>query len=310
MLIQRFLFEIESQNTLGENVLWNSFEQVLYWTDIEEKRLYRWNAHTAVTTDIELPFRMSSFAFTKKSGVLLAAFDQGIAEYSLEDGALQWLASPEASNEHTRFNDGKCDTKGRYWIGSMVENGVFHKLNVEQQGALYCADWLDRPPQNKTHSDLRLSQHLSGLHISNGLAFNQDSSIMYHADSPKHSIQAYSLDPKGYIVNKVQFAKFEKHCFPDGACVDCLDNLWTAVWGGGYIACFSKTGKLLQKYPLPVTQPSCVCIGGPNMDWIFVTSARAGLSQKQLANQPSAGNVLVYQLQEALGREEPIAKLS
>lgn len=302
MLVQQFLFQIECQNTLGENVLWHAAEQILYWTDIEEKQLFMWSADTGETSSITLPFRMASFAFTEKNGVLLAAFEHGVGLYNIKDGELQWLLSPEANNEHTRFNDGKCDTKGRYWIGSMVEKGNYHKLDTKEQAALYC---IQPEEQGKCNS----RQVLSGIHISNGLAFSVDSSVMYHADSPKHKIYAYSLDTNGDILNKQLFAKFDKNSFPDGACVDANENLWTAIWGGANITCINKQGKKLFSYPLPVTQPTCVCIGGPNMDWLFVTSAKDGLSSQQLNKQPRAGNLFVYQLLEPVGRNEPIAQI-
>ncbi|MDT0596068.1 SMP-30/gluconolactonase/LRE family protein [Glaciecola petra] len=302
MLVKQFLFQIECQNTLGENVLWHTSEQVLYWTDIQEKELYMWNAESGRTSSISLPFRMTSFAFTANIGVLLAAFEQGIGLYNIQNGELNWLSSPESNNEHTRFNDGKCDTQGRYWVGSMVENGNYNKLDESEKAALYC---LKCEGANKYKS----KRVLSGLHISNGLAFNKDSSIMYHADSPKHKIYAYSLDRNGEIVNKKLFAKFEKNSFPDGACVDINENLWTAIWGGAHLACISNDGKKLFSYPLPITQPTCVCIGGPNMDWLFVTSAKDGLSAQQLVRQPKAGNLFVYQLVESLGRVEPITQV-
>jgi sugar lactone lactonase YvrE len=47
---------------------------------------------------------------------------------------------------------------------------------------------------------------------------------------------------------------------------------------------------------VPVSQPTCLSFGGPDLDLLFVTSARDGLTDKALALQPSAGDVFVYKM--------------
>jgi len=320
--INRLLFEIKCQNVLGEGVLWQSREQALYWTDIQGKALYK----CAMTNDLvqmlsnesfdapsrlrreeylqqevqmyELPFRLGSFAFTYNSHTLLAGFDNGLALYNFVSGELKWLSKQEVAHEHVRFNDGKSDFNGRYWLGSMVDSGDIKKLPKEQQGALYSFTF--------DNGQLVTSIALTGLHISNGLCFSSEDNLMYHCDSTTHKIYQYQLDDKGQIQAKKLFAKFDKDSFPDGACTDKHGNVWTAVWGGACVVCIDPKGVELFRHPLPVTQVSCVAIGGPNMNWLFVTTAQHNLSEEKRLKQPRAGNLFVYEISDSVGLTEPL----
>ena len=52
-----------------------------------------------------------------------------------------------------------------------------------------------------------------------------------------------------------------------------------------------KTGKLLQKIEMPAKQVTSVAFGGPNLDVLFVTTARQKLTEEDLKSQPKAGAV-------------------
>lgn len=64
---------------------------------------------------------------------------------------------------------------------------------------------------------------------------------------------------------------------PDGLCVDAEGCLWVACWGGSRLERISPEGELLQTVPMPVQQPSSCAFGGPELDRLYVTSAREGL---------------------------------
>lgn len=321
MQINRLLFEITCQNVLGEGVLWHPIEQTLYWTDIQGKSLYKCamthevtqtlcaepaNKHTTALREdylqqvlqvFDLPSRLGSFAFTNHTDTLLAGFEDGLALYNYASNELNWLSQQEVKADHIRFNDGKCDSNGRFWLGSMLEKGDIKKMPLEEQAALYSFTF----EQGKLVSE----KALSGLHISNGLCFSPNGKLMYHTDSVSHKIYQYHLDENGQIGTKKLFAKFDKHCFPDGACTDKQGNLWVAIWGGACVVCFNSKGQELFRHPLPVTQVSCVAIGGPNMNWLFVTSAHHKLSEEKRTKQPRAGNLFVYEISDSVGVSEP-----
>lgn len=52
-----------------------------------------------------------------------------------------------------------------------------------------------------------------------------------------------------------------------------------------------RTGRLLQTISMPATKITSVAFGGPNKDILYVTSAKNGLTDAELKDQPLAGSV-------------------
>ena len=55
--------------------------------------------------------------------------------------------------------------------------------------------------------------------------------------------------------------------------------------------------------PMPVSQPTCIAFGGEHLNLLAVTSARVGLSDDALQQQPQAGNLFIFQT-DVTGLEE------
>jgi sugar lactone lactonase YvrE len=133
-----------------------------------------------------------------------------------------------------------------------------------------------------------------GIQISNSLCFSPDGSTLYFADSPTGRIQAYELDAETGDPGRSQvFAEIDNGV-PDGSTVDAEGFLWNAQWGGGKVVRYAPSGSIDLELELPTTQPTCVCLGGEQLDHLFVTTATVELDPKSLASQPEAGNVLIY----------------
>ena len=271
---------VDCQNQLGEGVQWTSRDQSFWWTDIHSKKLFQYRLIEQQLTEWDLPDRLGCFAFTKNSRELLCAFANGFAFYSLVDGECNWIAKPEYQWPGNRLNDGRCDRQGRFWAGSITEQQDY----PNQSAGLYCLD-----------SQLHLSQHLSGLKISNTLCWNLDSNKIYHADSPSHSIHVYDFDKgTGWLTNQQLFAQIESGIEPDGATIDSENCLWNAQWGGSRVIRYRPDSTEDCRLTLPVTCPTCVAFGGDDLSLLAVTSARVGLSAEQLQQQPQAGSLFIY----------------
>ncbi len=272
---------IPCQNSLGEGVQWNHRDGTIWWTDILVCRLYCYLLDSEQLKHWDLPERLGCFAFTNHDSRLLMALESGFAWFDPESGAVEWIAKPEAHLLGNRSNDGRCDRQGRFWMGTMVEEA----RSPDQDAGLYCLD-----------QKCQVSRHLGGLQISNALCWSPDSRYLYHADSPSFTIRVYDFAADtGQLSHGRVFATTEAGVEPDGACVDAQGFVWNAQWGGHRVRRYSPAGELDLELSVPVSQPTCVAFGGDNLDLLLVTSARVGLSDAQLAQQPHAGNLLIYQ---------------
>jgi len=277
----RLVKSVAVANTLGEGVLWHADRKTVWWTDIERSALFEFDPQRDQLQSWQTPYRVASFGFVADSDALVVAFDRGIAIFEPDTGAIRWLVPPGVLAEGLRFNDGKVDARGRFWVGTMVEDAAIAALS----GALYCVD-----------GDGTLSEHGSGIAISNGLCWSPDNRTLYHADSPTRLIRAIQFDvDNGILGDAVPFARAETGNYPDGATVDSDGGVWSAQWGGSRVVRFAAGGQASQWIDLPVTQPTCAAFGGERFDTLFVTSARAGLSEDELAAQPEAGDLFIYE---------------
>jgi len=270
---------IAVENTLGECPLWDARTQSLWWTDIQARQLLRYDAEDQVTR-FTTPERLCSFGFTQAAGTLIAAFESGLALYAPETQAVTWLARP-ALPPGVRFNDGRVDRQGRFWSGTMVEAD-----GAPPRGTLYRLD-----------AARVLTEHEHGIAISNSLCWSPDGTRLYFADSPRRTIFVYDFDTAaGTLSNRRIFATTPEGAYPDGANVDSEGYLWSAHWGAGRVVRYAADGTVDRVLELPAEQPSCVAFGGPDLDLLFVTTARDGLTPEALARQPHCGNVFVYKV--------------
>lgn len=278
---------LEVGNTLGEGVLWDEIGQRVWWTDIQERLLYRYQPAKNILEKFDLPERLGSFGFVENSDCIIAAFESGFAFYHPESSRLEWVARPRHAASNMRFNDGRVDRTGRFWAGSMVEG------KGEPSGALYSL----RNGVTETH--------LRGIAISNGACFSPDGRHMYFADSPQFLIQRFDIDPlSGALSNRRVFARTSPGVFPDGASVDAEGHLWSAQWGAGRVVRYAPDGSVSGGIELPVTQPTCVAFGHAALDHLFVTTAREDLTAAALSLQPKAGHLFIYKT-NIIGQTEP-----
>jgi L-arabinonolactonase len=282
-VVSELVDTVHVANTLGEGVLWDALGQRAWWTDIQERQLFRYDPVLRVLERFELPERLGSFGLVEGSERIIAAFESGFAFYDPESGQLDWIERPGHDASNVRFNDGRVDRHGRFWAGSMVEGGG------APSGKLYCLA--------SAASGATAAVCLTGIAISNSICFSPDGRQLYFADTPHRMILRYDLDAAcGAISNRQIFARTPPGAFPDGSHVDAQGHLWNAHWGAGRVVRYAPDGSISGAIEVPVSQVSCVAFGGSNLDLLFVTSARENLSRAQLAREPQAGDLFVYQL--------------
>lgn len=273
---------------LGESPLWHPVEKCLYWVDIVAATLYRLNINNKSIQKFIMPSEIGSIAWRTKGG-LIAALNDRFATIDTTTGTVQTIAVPLQNIKGVMFNDGKCDRQGRFWAGTK---------DIEEQkpiGSLYCLD--------KKGNAARI---LNGFTVSNGIAWNLDSSLMYICDSPARRIYQYEFDPNNGCLGKVQeFAQIPKEeGYPDGLTVDSEGYLWSCHWDGWQITRYKPSGEIDSVIPMPVPRPTSCCFGGPELKTLFITSASIGLSAAQLVDAPQSGQLFAMEV-DVKGLAEP-----
>ena len=266
-------------NILGEGILWDSRREALWWTDIQGRRLHRYDWTHGTMRLLDTPERVGSFGLVAGSEKLVAAFASGIALYDTHQQSVAWLGLPEGLEPGIRFNDGRVDRCGRFWSGTMVED--------EQLAASGCLYSIDGTGEARCQ--------VRGVRISNGLCVSPDGTQLYFTDSPTRTIRVYELiEPEGVLGTPRLFAQTPDGAFPDGAAIDADGCMWSAHWGAGRIVRYTPDGRIDRTLEVPTSRPTCVCFGGPDLDVLCVTSAREGLDDSTLRAEPHAGDVFLY----------------
>lgn len=260
--------------TLGEGPVWIAREAALYWVDIPEQKLFRWSEAEGLRI-IDPGFHLCSIAARAKGGYVGAGYD-GFCEIDAQH-RLTLIGNPEPDLPANRFNDGKVDRAGRFWAGTM------DRTEREASGSLYRLD----PNLSWTRID-------SEYRVTNGPAFGLDGRTLYHSDSALQRVYAFDLADDGSVSNRRVHLQFgDGDFYPDGMTIDAEDCLWIAFWDGWCVRRFSPAGEKLAELRVPAQRPTSVAFGGPDLDMLFVTTARRDLSPDELTGQPQAGGLFL-----------------
>jgi sugar lactone lactonase YvrE len=274
---------LPGEDLLGECVLWCTRSKLVWWVDSLKATLQSWNPITKEHRRYAVAAKtIGSFALRDKGGMLLA-LDNRLATFDPGTGVLEDFAAPEADTPVNHMNDGRCDRRGRFWVGSMPN------VVKEATGSVYRAG-----------GDGRVERMFGDVLVPNSMAFSPDDRTFYFADTRRGTIWAFDLNiEEGSITNKRVFADTSANPGgPDGSCVDAEGYLWNAVYGGGRLVRYAPTGRIAQTVELPIAMPTCCAFGGPRLDTLYVSTARyvaqaqRALTPGELAGQPFAGGLL------------------
>ena len=287
---------------LGESPFWHPHEQRLYWVDIPGRRIAR-----VTVQGLQAQGPVDYWPLTQEPGCiapvqgggLVMALRDGIYLAREWGGPLQRLAAAPYDTSKQRFNDGKCDAQGRFWAGSLYEP------KDRKLGVLYMLDG------QGLHA--MLGGDKDGVVTANGLAWSPDGRTAYWADTAAHQVRAFDFDAaSGQFTNaRVFYQAAPKPTGwvwdsaapyggrPDGAAVDSEGCYWSAQYEGGRLLRFSPQGEVLAEVPTPALCPTMPCFGGADLKTLFVSTARHGRSDAELAKYPGAGCVWAMRVEVA-----------
>lgn len=262
---------------LAEGPFW--FDQRWTWVDIDGGSIHFSDSCGKERETIELGEPVGSVVPVAPDHFLAALSDR-ILWLDISSGRRQTFAfRPKESSQNSRLNDGQCDPRGRFVVGSLRLDGV------AQSSSLYSLD-----------AGGRLTNVLFPVGLSNGMAWSQDGNTFYYIDSLTREIARFPYDlTTGKLgLRSVVVRVPDSMGLPDGMTIDEAGNLWVAHWGGSAVRCWCpKTGRCLAQIPLPCTQVTSCAFGGKDLDELLITTAQSGLSEVTLAQERMAGGLFI-----------------
>lgn len=245
----------------GEGPLWHPDERRLYWLDIPQGRIFRYDPLRA-RAEMFVCDRPVGGMTLQEDGMLLLFMGEGrVAVW--QDGAIRRVLIDALEEERgNRFNDVIADPEGRVFCGVMS--------TPERAGRLYRLD-----PDRSIHVIKE------GTGTANGMGFTPDMSGFYFTDTRAASIFKYDYDrASGAISNERVFACVSgDEGRPDGMTVDAEGGVWSARWDGRLCVRYSPDGEELERVHFPARKVSCVSFGGPDYRDLYVTTAGGHLKQ-------------------------------
>jgi L-arabinonolactonase len=270
----------QTNDVLGESAWWDAEGGAFWWADLFKPALHRLDPTTGAVESWTPPEKLCSMALRRRGGLILAT-RAGIAFYDPPTGAFEIVARPEADRPGNMMNDGKCDRRGRFWVGSM------DKSLETVSGRLYRID-----------ADRAAHVMAEDIELWNGTCFSPDDRTLYFADSRRRAIFACDLDiDEGTVRNRRRFVSTEDvHGVPDGATVDADGCLWSCQFESGTIRRYAPDGRLDRVLALPVSRPTSCSFGGEKLDRLYVTTATFRLPPEKRAQEKGAGGVLALEV--------------
>jgi sugar lactone lactonase YvrE len=250
----------------GEGPVWHPGWPGLRWVDLLAGDVLELDAHTQRLSRYPVSTVVAALRPCSDGGAVLAV-ERGFA---LADADLESvrLLGQLWTDPGVRMNDGDCDPDGRFYCGSMAYD------EKPGAGTLF-----------RLNRDGSATTVLTGVTISNGLAWSPDGGTVYYVDTPTRRVDAFDYDG-GLSARRTVVRIPERAGAPDGLTVDADGRLWVALWGGGAVRCYEPGGRLVEQLRLPVTQVTSCAFGGADLDELYITTSQQNISTGE---QPLAG---------------------
>jgi sugar lactone lactonase YvrE len=256
---------------LGEGPVWDATERRLIWVDIEGRLVHRYDPLSRIDQEVRMSGRVG-FAAPRRGGGTVLAMEHTFAVTG-PAGGLVIVATVEPTAP-TRMNDGNCDSRGRFYAGTMALD------ERSPVGSLYRLD-----------PDGAVERILRNVTVSNGIDWSLDGETMFYVDSATQTVDAFDFDlSAGRVSNRREFVRLgADEGTPDGITIDAEGCVWVALWGGWSVRRYTAAAELDLVVTLPAQNITSMAFGGELLDELYVTSAREGLTDSELSAQPEAG---------------------
>ena len=263
---------------LGEGPVWDVRTKQLWWVDIFARQVHRFDPATGGDAVLPTPGQVGCVGL-RPGGGLVAGIEHELALCELTGSAWTVIARLDAEPPENRINDGKADPRGRFVFGTMSST------RTPGTAGLYLADAVG--PARRI---------AAGLTISNGLDWSPAGDVFYLIDSVEKAVRSFPWPeaPGGLAGGRVvvDAGGDGETRLLDGMCIDAEGMLWVAHFGAGRVSRWDpRTGRELERVSVPAPRVTSCAFGGPDLRMLFVTTARTGLDDRQLAAWPLSGSL-------------------
>ena len=278
---------VDCRDKIGEGAFWCPDERAVYWLDVPMPSLLHRLVPASGRRDVwPMPEMITALA-KRAGGSLLIASARGINFFDPKEGKLHRKISPEAGQPLNRSNDGAPDAKGRFWMGTMMNNlgpnGEDMTITAAS-GALWCVN-----------PDLSFRKVIADITITNGVVWSPDSRTLYVADSALQVIHSYDFNlADGTTSKRRVFSAIKDLGYPDGAAIDSDGYLWSARWEGQCVVRLAPDGTVDRVVPIPASRVTSCAFGGADLKTLYVTTARQALTADEAARFPQQGGLFAF----------------
>lgn len=264
---------------LGESPVWWVERNLFVFTDILDNRICLFDPFSFTTEIIKTTEPVVCIAPCNEQ-VLLLTYHAKICTFNIETNTINDLFVSKETELGIRFNDGKCDQLGRFWVSGIKDEskGVNSSIFIFFQNHYYVV------------------KERNNIFLGNGMGWDNKNKLFYFTDSKKQKIFSYKYSNDPVHINSKKTVFFElnnREHEPDGLYVDKNGYIWSCIWNGGEILRIKPSGEIDFKIKLPVSRPTSITFGGPNLDMMLVTSAKS-YSQNQEHHDPFGGKCFLY----------------
>ena len=262
------------KTVLGEGTLWVPGQNSIFFLDIKKKKIFILNTKTKKKKIFKVNKEIGFLSHIKES-IFLLGLKSELRIVNLKNKKIIFSIKIEPKLINNRINDGKTDSAGCLWFGTMDN---FERK--KSSGSLYCLD-----------NGLKLHKIDSKYYITNGPAFLNKHNF-YHTDSRRRIIYKIKINSKFQVIKKNIFIKFsQKEGSPDGMTTDIKNNLWICHYHGARISVFDLKGSKVHQIYLPAKNITNCTFGGLKNDELFISTARKDMNSKELKKYPLSGSL-------------------
>ena len=259
---------VPAGDVCGEAATWDAAANRLYWTDINRFLLHAFEPAAGSTRTHMFDQPVVALSLTDRRGWLLVALGSALILFNPENGERETLPATLEGWPGLRFNDGRSDPLGAFWIGSMGNNVGPNGEGLpvtDGRGTLY-----------RYTSGQTLEAIETGIGIPNTLCWSPDGRRFYFGDTLKNEIRVYDYDTEsGEISPGVSFFSGFERGLPDGSAIDSDGYLWNCRYGGGCVVRVAPDGRIDRVIDMPAENVTTCTFGGADLTTLYITTAAA-----------------------------------